>query len=68
MTAKLFEHLRQTRDRMKRQLDRLESGELKVTDITKNPPEDVTHISVDRVKELLADAEQLIMIYGADKK
>jgi len=67
MTAKLFAHLRQTRDRMKQQLHRLQGGGLKVMDVTRNPPEDVTAEAIERVSELLSDAEQLIRIYGADE-
>jgi hypothetical protein len=67
MTAKLFEHLRATRQRMRQQLHRLQSGELQVMDVTRDPPVDVTPISIQRVQELLDDADQLIKIYGADQ-
>lgn len=68
MTAKLFEHLRVSRQRFVLQLERLEAGRLKVMDVSKEPPVDVSDVSIERLKELLADVDQLIRIYGIDQK
>lgn len=67
MTAKLFAHLRAARERLAGQLDRLNSGELQVLDVTCRPPVDVTSISIERVQELLDSTDEIMKIYGADR-
>jgi len=68
MTAKLFEHLRVSRQRFVLQLERLQAGQFKVLDVSQEPPVDVSETSIERLKELLADVDQLIRIYGVDQK